>query len=208
MKLSRTAIFVFFLFFTSSLGFSSNDLYFFGKVNFMGSTGSEDSYIEGENDFPVASSFSTLGLGLGFTTSIKPFFFGLEAHYNPGGTTILTDTSDNDTVKINTYKYASGFLMMGVDILKNRKLSLFINTGIGLSYALNPEMKTYVSEYGYETEIEPPENKYFLTAFAGLGLKIYFSPALGVLLNTRYQFMDQEEPQSAFCVSAGIVYTF
>ena len=125
-----------------------------------------------------------------------------------GGTAILTDTSDHDTVKVNTYNYASGFLMLGVDFLKNQKISLLINTGIGLSYALNPEMKTYVSEYGYETEIEPPEKKYFLTAFAGLGLKIYLNPVLGVLLNTRYQFIDQEEPQSAFCVSAGIVYTF
>jgi len=208
MKLSRAGIFIFLLFFMSSLGFSSNDFYFLGKVNFMGATGSEDSYKEGENDFPAASSFSTIGFGLGFTTSIKPLFFGLEAHYNLGGTTILTDTSDHDTVKVNTYNYASGFLMLGVDFLNNQKISLFINTGIGLSYALNPEMKTYVSEYGYETEIEPPEKKYFLTAFAGLGLKIYLNPVLGVLLNTRYQFIDQEEPQSAFCVSAGIVYTF
>jgi hypothetical protein len=208
MKLSRAVIFIFLLFLMSSLGFSRNDLYILGKINFMGATGSEDSYKEGENDFPVASSFSTMGFGLGFTTSIKPVFFGLEAHYNLSGTTILTDTSDNDTVKINTYKYASGFLTLGVDFLKNQKLALFMNTGIGLSYALNPEMKTYVSQYGYETEIEPPEKKYFLTAFAGLGLKIYFNPVLGFLLNTRYQYMDQEEPQSAICLSAGIVYTF
>jgi hypothetical protein len=208
MRLFRAAVFIFSIFLASSLAFSNNDFYFLGKVNFMGATGSEDNYIEGENDFPVASSFSTLGFGLGFTTSFHPFFFGLEAHYNLGGTTVLTDPSDDDTVKINTYNYASGFLILGVDLVKNQKYSLFINTGIGLSFALNPEMKAYISEYGYETQIELPEKKQSLTAFGGLGLNIYFSRALGAQVNMRYQYMDQDESQSAFLVAAGIVYTF
>ena len=149
MRSFRSAVFIILLFITSNLAFSSNDFYFFGKANFMGATGSEDNYVEGENDFPVASSFSTPGFGIGFTTGFHPLFFGLEAHYNLGGTTVLTDPSDDDTVKINTYNYASGFLVLGIDLVKNQKYSLFIDTGIGLSFALNPELKTYVSEYGY-----------------------------------------------------------
>jgi hypothetical protein len=208
MKCSKGFILIFLFIISANFGFSHTDLYLFGKENFIGKTGSEKDYKEGENDFPVASSFNTLGLGLGLTTRIDPVFLGIEAHFNLGGKTILTDTSDNDTVKINTYEYASGFLLFGVNLLQSHKLCLFINTGAGISFALNAKMQRYFSEYGYETEIDPPERKYPFTVFGGIGLKIYFNPALGMIMNTRYQYMDQDQPQSAFCVTAGMVYTF
>lgn len=198
-----------FLFFTSvNIGLSQTDFYLFGKGNFAGSAGSEKDYKEGENDFPLSSSFNTLGFGLGITTSINPVFFGIEAHYNLGGKATLTDPSDNDKVKINTYEYASGFFVFGVHILQSRQLSLFISTGTGLSCAVNAKMERYISEYGYETEIEPPGKKYPLTVFGGIGFKIDINPAFGIIMNTRYQYMDQKQPQSSLYVTAGMVYTF
>lgn len=208
MKCLKIFLLIFLFFSSENIGLSQTDFYLFGKGNFVGSTGSKQDYVEGENDFPLASSFSTLGFGLGITTSIEPVFLGMEAHYNLGGKTTLTDTSDNDKVKINTYEYASGFFIFGVHILQNRQLSLFINTGTGISYAVNAKMKKYVSEYGYETEIEPPEKKYPLTVFGGIGLKIDINPDFGIIMNTRYQYMDQNQPQSSLCVTAGMVYTF
>ncbi len=208
MNYIKTSIFIFLLLFMTNIGFGSTDFYVFGKGSFVGKTGSEDQYKEGENDFPIASPFTIGGLGMGLKTDIYPLFFGIEFHYNLRGKTTLTDPSDNDTVNINTYNYASGFIMFGTNLIKKKRLTLFINTGIGLSYALNTEMKTYVSDYGYETQIEPPEKKYPLTAFAGLGMKIHFNSFLGFLLNTRYQYMDQNPAQSALCVLGGFVYSF
>jgi len=208
MKFSKILSGFFLLFLSAGMSFSSTDFYLFGKGNFIGETGSKEDYQEGKNDFPLASSFSTIGFGMGLTTTLDPLFLGIEAHYNLAGNTTLTDPSDNDTVRINTYEYASGFLLLGFHLLRNNKFSLFIDTGIGISLALNTKMRTYVSEYGYETEIEPPEKNYPLTAFVGAGLKISFKPALGILLNIRYQYMDQDDPQSAFSLSAGMIYTF
>jgi len=208
MKCLRVFLLIF-LFFTSvNIGFSQTDFYLFGKGNFVRSAGSEQDYKEGENDFPLSSSFNTLGFGLGITTTIDPVFFGIEAHYNLGGKTTLTDTSDNDQVKINTYEYASGFFIFGVHLLRSRPLSLFIKTGTGISYAVNAKMERYVSEYGYETEIEPPEKKYPLTVFGGIGFKIEINSSFGIIMNTRYQYLDQKQPQSSLCVTAGMVYTF
>lgn len=208
MKLLKVFILIFLFFISVNIGLGQTDFYLFAKGNFMGATGSEQDYKEGENDFPLASSFNTLGFGMGLTTSIHPVFFGLEAHYNLGGTTILTDTSDNDTVKINTYEYVSGFFLFGIHLFQSHKFCLFVNTGTGMSYAVNAEMDRYVSEYGYETEIEPPERKFPLSVFGGIGLKIYFTPALGIIMNSRYQYIDQDQPQSSFCITAGMVYTF
>jgi len=200
---------LFFLFFISTnAGFSRTDFYLFGKGNFIGAAGSKGDYKEGENDFPVASSFNTLGFGAGLTTQIHPVFFGLEAHYNLGGKTTLTDTSDNDTVKINTYEYASGFLLFGVYLVRSHKFCLFLNTGAGISHAVRAKMERYVSAYGYETEIEPPEKQYPFTAFGGVGLKIYINSAFSILVNPRYQYMNQNPSQSALSITAGMIYTF
>jgi len=208
MKFFKILFTLFILFYSANFGFSDTDFYFFGKANYIGKTGTKQDYKEGENDFPVASDFSTTGFGIGLTTSLDPVFFGCEVHYNLAGKTTLTDTSDNDTVKINTYEYASGFFLFGIHLLRNNRFSLFTSAGLGISYALNTTMKTYISEYGYETEIEPPENRYPLTAFVGIGLKYFFNPILGILMNTRYQYMNQDKPQSSFCVTAGLIYTF
>ncbi|MBD3414942.1 MAG: hypothetical protein GF421_10990 [Candidatus Aminicenantes bacterium] len=208
MRFQKSTVMILLVLFLTNTGAGSTELYLFGKGQFIGKTGSESDYKEGENDFPAASPFSILGFGFGLTTGIYPAFFGIEAHYNLSGTTTLTDPSDNDTVKINTYRYASGFVVFGIHVLKSRRMSLFMNTGAGISTASNAELRTYTSEYGYETEIEPPEKKYPLTAFAGLGLKMKFRSFFGLLINTRYQYMDQKEPQSAFCITAGIFYSF
>jgi len=188
--------------------YSKTDLYLFGKGNFMNSSGSETDYKAGENDFPLASSYNTMGFGLGVTTGSRVVFFGLETHYNLKGKTTLTDTSDNDKVKIKTYKYISGFLTVGFNFIKNSTLRCFVNGGAGVSHSMDAEVKTYMSQFGYETLIEPPDQKYPFTAFGGIGLGINISQSLGLFVNGRYQYMAKDQSQTSIITLLGLTYTF
>ena len=190
----------------TSLAYSDTNFYFFGKSNFVNSAGSEADYKEGENDFPIMSSHQTFGGGFGLTFGSKGAFFGIEGHYNLSGETILTDPSDNDTVTIETYKYASGFLTLGFNIINNNSMRLYIGAGGGISYTSGAEMETYTSDKGYETQIEVPEKKYPLTGFGGIGLEIYFSPNTGFLLSGRYLYTDLDQPQTMIVAMVGLVF--
>ena len=190
----------------TSLAYSDTNFYLFGKSNFVNSAGNEDDYKAGENDFPLMASHQTFGSGFGFTVGSRVKFFGMEGHYNFAGETILTDPSDDDTVTISTYKYASGFLTLGFNIINNSAMRLYINGGGGISYALGAEMATYTSDKGHETHIDVPEKKYPLTAFGGIGLEIYFSPNSGFLIGGRYLYTDLDQPQAMIVAMMGLVF--
>jgi len=207
MKLIKVILIILLLYFTTSFIYSQTNLYLFGKGNFVMPSGSEDDYEPGENDFPLASSFNNFGFGLGVIIGSKTVFYGLEAHYTLSGKTTLTDPSDNDTVDIDTYKYISGFLTIGFNLINNPTIRLFINGGGGVSYTLDATMKTYTSQLGYETQIEP-SRKYPITAFGGLGIIINYSPSLGLLFSGRYQYVALDEPESVIVVLAGLVVGF
>jgi len=207
MRLIKVTLITLFLFFSTSFIYSDTNFYFFGKGNFVMPSGSEDDYEPGENDFPMASSFSNFGFGLGVMIDSKKVFFGLEAQYTLSGKTALTDPSDNDKVKVDTYKNISGFLTIGFNLVHKPNMRLFINGGGGVSYILDAEMKTYTSQLGFETQIEPPK-RYPMTAFGGMGVIINFSTSLGLWLNGRYQYMALDVPESAIVVLAGLVASF
>jgi hypothetical protein len=190
----------------TSLAYSDTNVYFFGKGNFVNSAGSEADYKEGENDFPIMSSHQTFGGGFGLTFGSRGAFFGIEGHYNLSGEAVLTDPSDNDTVNIETYKYASGFLTLGFNIINKNSLRLYISGGGGVSYSLGAEMETYTSGGGYETHIEVPEKKYPLTGFGGIGVEIYFSPTSGLLLSGRYLYAGLDQPQTMIVAMVGLVF--
>lgn len=120
----------------------------------------------------------------------------------------MADTSDNDTVEINTYKYLTGLTILGINIFKSSGLRFFISGGVGVSYATNVEMKTYSSEYGYETKIEPSDTKYPFTVFGGVGMVLDISSNMGMLLNGRFQYMGTDQSQNAIVTQAGLVLSF
>jgi len=191
----------------STLAYGDSHFYVFGKGNFIGSSGSSDDYVEGENEFPIVSAYKNYGVGFGLTFG-KVVFAGIEGHYNLSGKVTLTDPSDDDTVEVNTYKYASGIFTLGVNIVRNQTVRLYINGGGGVRYNLDAETQAYTSELGYEVEIEPSEKKYLLEAFGGVGLELYLSQTTGLFFNGRYSYVDFEDPQMAIVVLAGLVYRF
>ena len=191
----------------STLAYGDSHFYVFGKGNFIGSSGSSDDYVEGENEFPIVSAYKNYGVGFGLTFG-KVVFAGIEGHYNLSGKATLTDPSDNDTVDVNTYKYASGIFTLGVNIVRNQTVRLYINGGVGVRYNLDAETQAYTSELGYEVEIEPPEKEFLLEAFGGLGLELYLSHMTGLFFNGRYSYVDLDDPQMAIVVLAGLVYRF
>jgi hypothetical protein len=191
----------------STLAYSDSRFYIFGKASFFSSSGSVDDYEVGVNEFPLVSSYQNYGVGFGLTFG-KTLFAGIEGHYNFSGKVTLTDPVDPDTVEVNTYKYASGIFMLGVNFVRSQSIRLYINGGAGARYTLDSETKSYLSDQGFIVEIDPPEKKFLLEAFGGLGIEVYFSRSSGLLLNGRYSYVDAEDPQFSFVVLAGIVHRF
>ena len=68
----------------SALAYGDSHFYVFGKGNFIGSSGSADDYLEGENEFPLVASYKNFGAGLGLTFG-RVVFAGFEGHYNFSG---------------------------------------------------------------------------------------------------------------------------
>jgi hypothetical protein len=161
----------------------------------------------GVNEFPLVSSYQNYGFGLGLTFG-KTLFAGIEGHYNLSGKVTLTDPVDPDTVEVNTYKYLSGIFTLGVNFVKSQSIRLYINGGAGARYTLASETVSYISEQGFDVEIDPPEKKFLLEAFGGLGIEVYFSKSSGLLLNGRYSYVKAEDSQFSFVILAGLVHRF
>jgi hypothetical protein len=191
----------------STLGYGDSHFYVFGKGNFIGSSGAVDDYLEGENEFPLVDSYKNFGAGLGLTFG-KVVFVGFEGHYNLSGKATLTDPSDDDRLEISTYKFASGLFILGVSLVRNQTVRLFINGGGGVRYNLDAETKTYTSELGFAVEIEPPEKRFLFEVFGGAGLELYVSQSTGLFFNGRFSYVNFEDPQMAVVVLAGLVYRF
>ena len=187
---------------------ADTDFYLFGRGNFIHSIGDESDYREGENDFPLASSHQTYGLGGGVSYSKGMIAVGLEVNYNLSGKTTLTDPSDSDTVKIDTYRNLACYLTLGLNLIKRPNIQFFINGGGGVSSTLGTRAKIYTSRLGYETRIEPPEKKYHFSGFGGVGFELFFSSRGGLLLSGRYLYVAFEQPQTMFVALAGLVLRF
>lgn len=184
------------------------DLHLFLKGNFVNSWGTEADYVPGENDFPLVSSYQTYGVGLGMICHYRFSFFGLELHYNLQGKTTLTDSSDDDKLEIDTYKYASGILTIGVNLIRNQDFRVYALGGGGVSYAVDAKTKIYTSKYGFEAEISPQEKKYPLTGVFGLGFDMYPVSFMGIFFSGRYQYIAFDEPQKAYITQGGLVFIF
>lgn len=207
MRVLKAILISVFLIFITSSAWSEVRFYLFGKANFVASSGSESDYKPGENDFPLTSSHKNYGAGFGLTIG-STLFIGVEGHYNLNGKAILTDPSDNDTVEVDTEKYISGFLTLGLNIVKSRSFRLYISGGGGSCRYSEGETKTYVSELGYETEIYPPEEKSCLAGFGGAGLELYINRSSGLTLAGRYLYLNLEKSQTVLMAMAGFIWKF
>lgn len=206
---------IFGIFATSIFFFSVNasartDIFIFGSMNFINSSGSASDYKEGENDFPIKNAHKTSGIGFGVSFPLgKNFFIGFESHYGFGGKATLEDPSDNDSVEIDTYKNSSLLLTMGFDIFRSGNFNLFLNGGAGLNLILEKETKIYTSKFGYETEILPPQRKSNLAGFGGIGVLYRMNNYIGILANARYLYISYEDnSQNGLEILAGLNISF
>lgn len=197
----------------SSCLFSGIKIYFLGKMNFIRAAGTEADYEVGVNEFPLAAAHSTPGFGAGFYTeynknSGNKVFFSLETHFNLGGSVTLTDPSDDDTVRIDTYKYISALFMVGMNLFRTPQFRFFIQAGGGFNITLAAATKIYTSRLGYEVQIDPPDKRTPLTALGGVGFDFNVSDRIGIMLVSRYEYMAFDQPQSNICILAGLIYSF
>lgn len=207
-RLQCCILVLFLLIISADFTYSQTKFYFAAKANFIMAAGAENDYEEGVNDFPLSSAYTTPGFSAGLTYSKGAWFFGLETHFNLSGKVTLTDTSDNDTVVIDSYKYASAFLIIGYDLIQSSSLRFFLKAGGGLNYALDAKSRIYTSAQSYETEIDPPEKALPFSLLGGLGFEFKLSPAVGLLLNSQYRYTAYEQPGSQITLMGGLIFTF
>lgn len=205
MKLLRLILISIFCLALTTWGYGAIHFYAFGKANFINAL--DTVYEAGTNDFSTQAAYSTYGTGCGLVAGSR-IFLGLEIHYNLNGTVTLTDPSDNDTVNIDTYKYASGFLTLGINIVQSIGFRLYIQGGGGIAYGIKIETKTYTSSLGFETIIEPPKKKTPIVGYGGLGMEVYFSRGIGLMAQGRYQYLASDNAQSALIIMGGLVFSF
>lgn len=194
--------------FSATCLFSSIKIYLLGKMNLVRAAGSESDYEVGVNEFPLAAAHTTYGFGAGVSSDYGAMFFGFETHFNFGGTATLTDPSDNDTVDIDTYKYISGLFIVGLNIVHTSQLRLFIQGGGGVNYTLNAQSKLYTSRENYETQIDPPDNRFPISALGGAGIELDFSDRVGLMFISRYEYLALDQPQSKISVLMGLIFSF
>lgn len=204
------SIFSILIFFFSVKASARTDLFIFGAMNFINSSGSASDYKEGENDFPIKNAHRTNRFGFGVSFPLgKNFFIGFESNYSWGGKATLEDPSDNDSVEIDTYKNSSLFLTLGFNIFRSKNFNSFLNGGAGLNLILEKETKIYTSKLGYETQILPPKSKSNLTGFGGIGILYKMNNFIGVLLNARYLYISYEDnPEKGLEILTGLNISF
>jgi outer membrane protein W len=183
-----TAVFIFLLSFgiladatpTQKLRFS-----IFGGINHVFQYGSDKDYVPGENDFPLTPSHTPAVLG----ASLAYFFsanLGVEAdgRYSFLTKVILIDPSDQDTVEVDSAKHVSLTLNL-IYQFPTGNFSPYLVAGGGFDN-VSAEERTYISEYGFEITVEPPESTTDALANFGAGLVCSVSRSAGIRLDVRY----------------------
>ncbi|MCI0471077.1 MAG: hypothetical protein L0Y73_05410, partial [Candidatus Aminicenantes bacterium] len=128
--------------------------------------------------------------------------------YNLKSSVVVTDPSDNDTAKIDTYKNVMGFLTIGFRVIEKYRVSFFLQGGGGGYFILDAERVEYTTSKNYILRIEPPGKKFGFTGFAGFGVEYKFSKNIGVIFSARYLYIAAETPQSPIITQLGLRYTF
>ena len=191
----------------AGLSAAGTEVYLFGRMTLGRPIGDSTDYEPGVYDFPQSESYTIPGFGLGFRSG-RTVYFGLEGHFNMKGKMTLVDPSDNDRVEIDTYPSITGLLVLGIRVINNRMLLVFLEGGGGVSFATSVKSRAYTSELGVETRIEPPEETSPFVYFGGAGIVLNLSRTTGLIINARYRFTNAEQKQTALVAGAGLNFSF
>ncbi|MFC2166372.1 hypothetical protein ACFLQZ_00225 [Acidobacteriota bacterium] len=174
----------------------------FGGIGPVFEYGSIEDYSLGENDFPVTPSHSPPFFGLAFSYSItKNVKAELDWRYVFSSTILLSDPSDDDTLEIDTSKQYFTSLNVVYQCFQCKFKPYFL-VGGGLN-KLKAESASYISEYGYEIELDIPDKTTALFAQVGGGIDYLLSSSFGLLADVRLVYLFTE-PDNIISLFAGI----
>jgi opacity protein-like surface antigen len=185
-RIWAVALLLFSLFaFSDSAQAQKIQFFIFGGINHIFQYGSEEDYTLGENDFPVTPSHTPALLG----ASLAYFFsqnLGLEfdGRYTLSTGVDLIDPSDQDTVAMDTSKHSSLSLNL-IYRFPAGNFKPYLVAGGGFDI-VSAEKKTYMSEYGFEITVEPPESTTDALASFGGGLIYSVGDSFGIRMDVRY----------------------
>jgi len=180
----------------------------FGGISPIFEYGADEDYSLGENDFPVTPSHTPPYFGLSFSCFFaKNIKAELDWRYVFSSKVILSDPSDDDSLEIDTSKQYFASLNVVYQCLQC-KFRPYVLAGSGINKLL-AEAGTYISEYGYEIELDIPDKTTALFVQFGGGLDFLLSSSFGVLADVRffYLFTEPDNILSLFA-SVGAYYLF
>ena len=180
----------------------------FGGINNVFKYGSENDYVMGENDFPVTPAHKPASFG----ASIGYFFtdnigIELDGRYYLSSKVTLEDSSDQDTVEVDTSRHYSMTLNLFYQ-LSGGNFRPYLVVGGGFD-KLSAKDEEYTSEYGYEIEFIAPEKTTDLLAQVGGGIQYFLSSSAGARLDVRYVLIfDDPDNISSLSIMAGAFIRF
>ncbi len=180
----------------------------FGGINNVFKYGSENDYVMGENDFPVTPAHKPASFG----ASIGYFFtdnigIELDGRYYLSSKVTLEDSSDKDTVEVDTSRHYSMTLNLFYQ-LSGGNFRPYLVVGGGFD-KISAKDEMYTSEYGYEIEFIAPETTTDLLAQVGGGIQYFLSSSAGARLDVRYVLIfDDPDNISSLSIMAGAFIRF
>jgi outer membrane protein W len=173
-----------------------------GGISHILEYGSEEDYVLGENDFPVTPGHTPPFFGLSFSYYLADKIkMELDWRYVFNSEVILTDPSDGDTVAIDTSKQHFTSLSFVYQFLRSKFRPYFL-VGGGLNKLL-AKTQSYVTNYGYEIDLEVPDKTTALFAQIGGGVDALLSSALGIKLDVRFVYLFSD-PDNIYLLFAGL----
>ncbi len=180
----------------------------FGGINNVFKYGSENDYVMGENDFPVTPAHKPASFG----ASIGYFFtdnigIELDGRYYLSSNVTLEDSSDQDTVEVDTSRHYSMTLNLFYQ-LSGGNFRPYLVVGGGFD-KLSAKDEMYTSEYGYEIEFIALEKTTDLLAQVGGGIQYFLSSSAGAKLDVHYVLIfDDPDNISSLSIMAGAFIRF
>jgi len=176
----------------------------FGGLHHQAAYGSDQDYIQGENDFPVTPAHRSGMIGLGLAYFFTPHFgLAYDGRFIRSARVTSRDPSDGDTLTFETNSHVAMTLDLVLELPLGRFRPYFaVGGGLDRMEARGERLTTAL---GHEIIIDDPAESGLLDPVlqAGGGLRVFLFKGLGLNLDGRYVVV-LDRPSSLRGLSVGL----
>jgi len=176
----------------------------FGGLHHQAAYGSDQDYIQGENDFPVTPAHTSGMVGFGLTYFFTPHLgLAYDGRFIRSARVTSRDPSDGDELTFETNRHFAMTLELVLELPLGR-LRPYLAVGGGLD-RIEARGERLTTALGHEIIIEDPTESGLLDPVlqAGGGLRLFLFKGLGLSVDGRYVVV-LDRPSSLRGLSVGL----